>query len=78
MNRDTIKLEIPYKYTQVELNTSLSGSLAITLSNNKEVRETLLEALLATDEMDDLMALKSRLDIQQLKELSEYYQSLVS
>lgn len=78
MKQDTITLTIPYQYTQIELNTSLNGSLGITLSNNKEVREALLQAILETDEMDDLMALKSRLDIQQLKELSEYYQSLIS
>lgn len=78
MKQDKITLTIPYKYTQIELSTSLNGSLGITFSNKKEVREALLQAILETDEMDDLMALKSRLDIQQLKELSEYYQSLIS
>ena len=67
-------IEIPYKHSSISIDTSMKGRLDITLPDNKEVLEAIVESVLGNYTLEDIA---SCICDNQLKELVEIYNKRV-
>ena len=65
-------LTLPYKYSAIQIDTAMNGTLEITINNSDEVIELLFDQLLDNMNYDDII---NTITPQSFENIMEYYKT---